>query len=208
MRTLRVLTSFTLRPRPLWGGAARGPTGRPRRPQRGRRGPTGARGRHLITTNPEGQGSEPARDEGLISIAGGSGSRPRRALMRCRAGGAGGGATNGPPPRTRTRGRRGGAAHNAVPPGGGTPASRGAAASIAPPPRPPPFPPPRAPRGLYQPGDGAIVHTERGYRRGRQDLPDRRGEAKRHRHTHAPHGGERDRPVSYTHLTLPTKRIV
>nr|AAR84399.1 ORF_04L [Human alphaherpesvirus 1 strain R-15] len=92
VRTLRVLTSFTRRPRPLgavppagqWGGgkaggpwAARRPVGPGvRRAGPGARGrPTGARGSYLITAEPGSRGPGPAPCPFLVSMRNGSGNR-------------------------------------------------------------------------------------------------------------------------------------
>nr|AWW12101.1 hypothetical protein [Human alphaherpesvirus 1] len=92
VRTLRVLTSFTRRPRPLgavppagqWGGgkaggpwAARRPVGPGvRRAGPGARGrPTGARGSYLITAEPGSRGPGPAPGPFLVSMRNGSGNR-------------------------------------------------------------------------------------------------------------------------------------
>lgn len=92
VRTLRVLTSFTRRPRPLgavppagqWGGgkaggpwAARRPVGpNVRRAGPGARGrPTGARGSYLITAEPGSRGPGPAPGPFLVSMRNGSGNR-------------------------------------------------------------------------------------------------------------------------------------
>nr|AWO71342.1 hypothetical protein [Human alphaherpesvirus 1] len=91
VRTLRVLTSFTRRPRPLgavppagqWGGgkaggpwAARRPVGpNVRRAGPGARGrPTGARGSYLITAEPGSRGPGPAPGPFLVSMRNGSGN--------------------------------------------------------------------------------------------------------------------------------------
>nr|AWO70886.1 hypothetical protein [Human alphaherpesvirus 1] len=92
VRTLRVLTSFTRRPRPLgavppagqWGAARRAALGPPAVPlvpasggrDRGARGrPTGARGSYLITAEPGSRGPGPAPCPFLVSMRNGSGNR-------------------------------------------------------------------------------------------------------------------------------------